>query len=272
MSEIEMYLKLGLAIFPCHYPVINGTNCCSCGKPECDRPAKHPYGRFAPAGFKSASKDPHVIRRWDGGNYNIAAATGAVSGIVVVDIDPRHDGGWSLVALEQEHGALPHTWHALTGGGGEHFYFRHPGRFVGCSEAKIAPGIDVRGDDGYAILPPSRHISGRPYAWDVDHHPEHVALADMPEWLLAKASTEKPKVDWRRFADEPVPEGQRHKAIRSLAGLLFYRLYREPDLAARLLVTFNQGRCQPPLPDEEIERIIDHAAGREAARRRRAGA
>jgi putative DNA primase/helicase len=164
---------------------------------------------------------------------------------------------------------LTTPWRAFSGGGGEHLYFRHPARFVGCSESKVAPGLDIKADRGYIIAPPSRHISGGCYAWDVDHHPEHTRLADMPGWLLDKAlagAGDKPKADWKRFADEPVPEGRRHKAIRSLAGLLFYRLRREPHLAAQLLAAFNERRCQPPLPDEEIKRIIDHAATRELNR------
>jgi putative DNA primase/helicase len=270
---IEMYLRLGLAIFPCHYPVINGTSRCSCGDPKCsDNAAKHPFGRFAPKGFKSASKDPRVIRRWADGPYNVAVATGSVSAIVVLDIDPRHAGDQSLASLEAEHGGLPHTWKALTGGGGEHYVFRHPGRPISCSEGKIAPGIDLRGDGGYAIIAPSRHISRRPYAWDVDRHPEHTPLADMPNWLLEKAlaanGDTKPKGDCKRFADEPIAEGKRHDKLRSLAGLLFFRLSREPHLAARLLISFNQTQCDPPLPDEELARIIDHACAREIARRR----
>jgi hypothetical protein len=266
------YARLGLATFPCHYPIINGAVRCSCGNPTCPDAAKHPYARHAPNGFKNASKDPEKVKHWAGGPYNIATATGAISGIVVIDVDDRHGGADSLAALEAKHGPLPSTWRSFTGGGGEHRFFRHPRRFLGCSEAKLAPGIDVRADGGYAIVPPSRHISGQAYAWDVDHHPEHTTLANMPEWLLAAALAanggDKPKIDWKRFALEDVAEGKRHAALRTLAGLLFYRLFREPHLAAQLLVAFNGTRCKPPLPDDELERIIDHAAAREIQKRR----
>jgi hypothetical protein len=94
----------------------------------------------------------------------------------------------------------------------------------------------------------------------------------MPEWLLAKALAanggDKPKPDWKRFAEEPIAEGKRHDQLRSLAGLLFYRLYRERHLAAQLIIAFNERRCQPPLPEDELERIVDHAAAREIQRRR----
>jgi hypothetical protein len=93
MSPLDMaaaYAARGLAVFPCHYPIINGTTRCSCGNPNCADAAKHPYGRHAPHGWKGASKDPRRIERWWGAAvpYNVAIAAGAVSGIVVIDIDP----------------------------------------------------------------------------------------------------------------------------------------------------------------------------------------
>src|SRR6516165_8431860 len=97
---IDLYLRLALAIFPCHYPIINGSARCSCGNKACTNAGKHPYARFASNGFKSASKDPRVIKRWHGGPYNLGIATGAVSGIVVLDSDPRNGGEQSLAQLK----------------------------------------------------------------------------------------------------------------------------------------------------------------------------
>jgi Bifunctional DNA primase/polymerase, N-terminal/Primase C terminal 1 (PriCT-1) len=137
---------------------------------------------------------------------------------------------------------------------------------------QIALGIDVRADGGYAIAPPSLHINGRRYAWNVDYHPEFVALAPMPQWLVDQAvapeTGNKPKVDWKAFLGTPIAEGKRHDSLKSLAGLLFYRLAREPHIAAELLIAFNRHRCTPPLDEDELLRIIDHAAAREIQRRR----
>jgi hypothetical protein len=266
------YAELGLAVFACHHIVVNGTARCSCGNPNCTDLGKHPYGRHAPNGFKNASKDPRIIGRWSCGPYNIAIATGMISGVIVVDIDPRNRGDKSRAQLEAEHGPLPPTWRAFTGGAGEHIYFAHPGGYIPCSEGKVAPGIDIKGDGGYVIAPPSRHISGRRYAWDVDHHPEHIELAAMPPWLIETIATpnsgDMPKKDWKAFVATPIVDGTRHNALKSLAGLLFYRLARETHLAAELLIAFNQTRCNPPLQETELLGIIDWAAVRETQRRR----
>jgi putative DNA primase/helicase len=271
MTPLE-YIKLGLAVFPCHYAIINGVAQCSCGNPNCPDPAKHPYPRHAPNGFKSASLDPEHIKRWAFGPYNVAVATGAVSKVVVIDVDPRHGGDENLPQLEYEYGSLPQTWRAITGGGGDHFYFRHPGQLIPNSAGRIGVGIDVRGDGGYVLVPRSLHISGRHYEWSVDHHPEWTDLAPLPQWLLDKAAApetgDREKINWKAFVAQPIVEGSRHHRLVSLAALLFFRLAREPHLAAQLLLAFNQTHCSPPLEEAELLRIIDHAAAREILKRR----
>jgi len=117
---------------------------------------------------------------------NLAAVTGAISGLVVVDIDPAHGGTQSLEALEREHGAMPATVESHTGGGGRHLYFAHPGGHVG-NRVGLRPGIDVRGDGGCIILPPSIHPNGNRYAWVPGRSPEECALAPLPSCFREKA-------------------------------------------------------------------------------------
>lgn len=114
---------------------------------------------------------------------NIAAVTGAISGIVVVDVDPAHGGDESLVAIEREAGKLPATVEARTGGGGRHLYFAHPGGHVG-NRAGILPGIDLRGDGGVIVLPPSIHPSGNAYEWLPGRSPDEHRLAPLPPYFL----------------------------------------------------------------------------------------
>jgi hypothetical protein len=85
--------------------------------------------------------------------------TGAASDLTVLDIDPEHGGADSLAALEQRYGALPATIEAVTGGGGRHLYFAHPGGIVHNMVA-IESGIDLRGDGGFVVAPPSTHPNG----------------------------------------------------------------------------------------------------------------
>ena len=104
---------------------------------------------------------------------------------MVLDVDPRHGGGASLAELEGEHGDLPRTIESLTGGGGQHLYFRHFGGSV--PSRPIASGLDLKGDGGLVVSPPSGHASGRSYVWESGCAPDQVVLADLPRWLQVMA-------------------------------------------------------------------------------------
>ncbi|MGE0650799.1 MAG: bifunctional DNA primase/polymerase [Alphaproteobacteria bacterium] len=276
------HAALGLAVLPVHRPVDRGGRLyCSCGRANCSSPAKHPVGRLAPRGLLDASRDPATLGTWfEGKAWNIGIATGAASGIVVLDIDPRHGGDEALAALEAQHGPLPLTWRFLTGGGGEHVLFRHPGGVVKNSAGKVGPGIDVRGDGGYIVAPPSIHISGRPYAISVDHHPEDAPLATLPDWLLAMIVAPPPRVaiggplkngrtptNWRGQLGNPVAEGERNITVARLAGILLSRRI-DPHVCLDLMLAFNAARCSPPLPDDEVVATVASIARREFASRR----
>jgi hypothetical protein len=94
--------------------------------------------------------------RWT--DANVGIVTGAISGLVVLDVDPRHGGTESLDAWERDQGPLPRTVEARSGGGGRHLYFAHPGGVVH-NRVALLPGVDVRGDGGLIVAPPSMHPS-----------------------------------------------------------------------------------------------------------------
>lgn len=128
-------------------------------KPE----GKEPLTRH---GLKDATTDHKQIRRWWGKwpDANIGIRTGKESGLWVLDVDGSK-GKESLARLIEEYGDLPPTPTVITGKG-LHFYFEYPpDSRISNSAGKIAPGIDVRGDGGYVIAPPSIHPSGRRYQW-----------------------------------------------------------------------------------------------------------
>jgi hypothetical protein len=251
------WMARGFAVFPLNYPVNqSGRLRCSCGKPECgNNAAKHPYAPHAPRGLLNASKDPAIIERWwdPGVPYNIGARTGEESGKVVIDVDPRHGGDARLAELERRFGELPKTWRLLTGGGGEHILFRHPGFRIKSTVGENSPlgnGLDVRADGGYIVAPPSQHISGRHYAIDIDHHPDEVELAELPVWLAsmiaAPADPNRHHVaqlpeSWRRLVAEGVPEGRRNDTIARLAGHLLRRRI-DPYVALDLCRVWNECR------------------------------
>src|SRR5688572_4470526 len=111
--------EIGLAVFPLHY--INGAGC-SCGSPNCRSPGKHP---LTLNGVHAATSVASQIDAWWAQHpmANIGIATGQVSEIVVVDVDPRNGGDESFERLRREL-QLPETTCVRTGGGGHHHYFR----------------------------------------------------------------------------------------------------------------------------------------------------
>src|SRR4051794_16012295 len=212
------YAARGWHVFPLH-SVRDGVCTCREGSDCIQGHGKHP--RTA-SGFKDASSDPDQLRSWwtRWPDANVGIRTGAESGIVVLDVDVKSGGLESLDALLNEHGPLPRTPGTLTGGGGRHFIFAHPGAEVANSAGKVAPGLDVRGDGGYVVAPPSIHATGQAYRWDFTARPEDVPPAPIPDWLLdlmlgkgkGAAVTERRRVDLAVVL-QGVPEGERNDTL-----------------------------------------------------------
>lgn len=141
-------------------------------------------------GFKSASTETTTIESWwsQWPDASIGCPTGPCSGFWVLDID-LPAGPTSLADLEDKHGTIPDTLTQTTGSGGRHYLFPWPeDRAIRNSAKQLAPGIDVRGDGGYIILPPSNHPDGNAYAWNGSPlAPLHPA----PQWLLDLTSKRK---------------------------------------------------------------------------------
>jgi hypothetical protein len=285
MSELTgtalAFARHGHPVLPLTWPVAidGGRLVCSCRKGrDCPSPAKHPYGELVPNGLLSATIESETIKSWFGKRAPQANLGIRTDRLIALDVDPRHDGDTSLRELEREHGPLPVTWRALTGGGGEHVLFACPdGVAVHSSQASdnplLGPGIDIRARGGYIVAPPSRHISSRPYAWSVDHHPANVALAEPPQWLLerlAESTSNRrhqatPPEVWQQLTAGTVDE-YRDAAAARLAGHLLRR-WVDGYLVAGLLHAWNQVYCSPPLPDDELRRILDRIARLEDRRR-----
>jgi hypothetical protein len=248
---------------------------CSCGS-TCQRPAKHP---LTPHGLKDASLAPGLIARWwrQWPRANVAIATGAASGLVVLDVDPGKDGDASLRALEAERGELPETVQVLTGGGGQHFFFAHPGGQVRNSASTLGAGLDVRADGGYVVAAPSLHASGKRYTWEVSGRPDEVAPAPLPGWLLealrAPAAptlqAPRPGQHWLKVLRDGAGEGRRNATCASLAGYLFRIRSLHPEVAAEVVRLWASTRCQPPLPEDEVQKTLHSVARTELARRQR---
>ena len=197
------------------------------------------------------------FERWP--KANLGVVTGPVSGLVVLDIDPRHGGEESLRQWRERHGPLPATPEAETGGGGRHLYFATRDPELG-NRVAVVPGIDLRGRGGMIVAPPSIHPSGRPYAWKPGRAPADLAPAPLPQWLHQRLSAQAsgrghPLAYWRGLARGGVEEGQRNTTIASFAGHLLWHGV-DPEVVLELLLSWNRLRCRPPLNDEEVARVV----------------
>lgn len=215
--------------------------------------------------LQEKSADPAEVADWFEQNptANVGIVTGRLSGLVVLDVDPGHGGESSLSQLEREYGSLPQTVSARTGGGGRHYYFRHPGGVVR-NKVGFRPGLDIRGDGGLIVAPPSIHPSGRRYRWLDGASPEEIDVAPAPSWLAAAMTEDerhsgRPLAYWRALVRDGVEEGRRNNTIASLAGHLFWHEV-DAEIVTELLLCWNRSRARPPLSDEEVVQTVQNIA------------
>jgi len=193
------YAAAGIPVFPLHSPCDHG---CSCRNPTCDNVGKHPR---TPRGLHDATVDMQQVTEWwqRWPDANIGIPTGAASGYVVLDVDPRHGGNSSFAKLEKAHGRIS-TARSLTGSGGAHHWFRRGETEIRNSAGTIGDGLDLRGDGGYVVAPPSVHLSGNPYRWI---RRLEDGVDDQQDWLRTGGNgSAATKVD------QVIPEGKRRAA------------------------------------------------------------
>ena len=179
---VELYRDHELQVVPCHSPA----------GPD-DRPWKHPklptWKEFA----SGPVPDP-LYERWygPGGEFAQSRQMGAILGeasnrIICLDLDtiknPEADEWWRERIAVENYGQEPETWKAVSGSGGRHLYFRYPAGF-GMPTVRTAIGVDIRGQGGFIVLPPTMHNNGRAYEWEDGFAPWQTDIAVAPEWLI----------------------------------------------------------------------------------------
>jgi hypothetical protein len=263
------YTAHGWRVMPLH-SFADGT--CTCENSNCNSPAKHP---LLNNGVHGASTDEQIIQSWwaEADIANVGVATG--DDLFVLDIDTKNDGMKTLTQLEAQHGPLPMTPTVKTGSDGRHFYFRSPaGEKIG-NRTGVAQGIDVRGDNGYVVAPPSLHASGQRYEWIV---PPDVPLAEPPPWLVSMlcsrtAAAQPTKADksggikltMQSAADDltthpGVGEGRRNAKLCKLIGVHLAR-GEEADDIEPLAIAWAE-LCSPPLTEAEVVRTLKSLAAK----------
>jgi Bifunctional DNA primase/polymerase, N-terminal len=212
------YASRGWAVFPCNpltkHPLV--------GRLLDENGDKIP----GTGGVKRATKDPQQIKEWWTRNPNamIGVACGPASGIWAIDPDapkiagaPNGKANWE--SLKRKHGAThTHTHTHLTPGGGEHVVFKwRADRPLTNSEGNITgSGINVRGEGGYIIAPPSRRGDGKTY--EVAEPLDFFCFAEAPDWLYELLRPKPKKISERAYASVRRPGGT--GAIGRIQGIL----------------------------------------------------
>ena len=236
MEEALRYLDLGFSIIP-----VQGKTCLLPGWSE----------------YQTRKPTKDEVENWffELNPTGIAIITGEISGIVVLDVEKDAD----VSGID-----IPETPTVKTGGGGWHYYFKHPENTKLQNVIRIKPKMDFKADGGYVIAPPSQHKSGIRYEWLVGF--EKAQLADIPTWLTQETSQKQtqPK-DWEKIL-EGVPEGERHTNAVSLVGKLFRHLPMDEwkTVVLPLVEGWNE-RNDPPLAEDELMQIVKSLAVKEAA-------
>lgn len=236
MDYALWYGNLGMAVFPI--------------KPRSKSPlTKH--------GFRNASKDPQQIKKWWScwPDANIGVATGVVSGgLVVIDLDVDNekgiDGRATLREWEATHGSLPsETWLAITGRGGYHYFYRDTSG-TGCRRG-LYEGVDIKGEGGYIVAPPSVHPNGRRYEWEQD--PILYPLAEVDNIVSDFLHPVPNEPERRGFrSPEQIPEGERTDTLMKLVCSQQAKGLSDEAIKAAVRAE-NDLKCTPPLSDGELE-------------------
>lgn len=234
--------KYGWAVFPI--------------RPETKKP-------LTPHGCKDAKKDPGAIRAWwkKWPSASVGVATGSISNLLVIDEDLDEekgvDGIQSMTAWESEHGELPETVRAITGRGGAHRYYHYTGKDYK-NRTGIIEGVDVRGEGGYVIAPPSIHPNGASYEWECD--PEDTPLAEVNDLVRSFLSTGAgDRAEGEKFhLPQIIESGQRNQTLYSFACSLQAQGLSDTAILAAVK-SENEIRCVPPIEEEELTQLVNSA-------------
>jgi len=206
-------------------------------------------------GVLDASNEARQVKQWwtRWSDANIGLSCGP-SGIVVIDLDAREEGidNWAELAGKME--IDDNTVTSLTGGGGQHLFFKVPPDIkISNSVGRLGPGIDVRADGGYVVVPPSIHPNGKRYEWEVSHHPDNCPILPLPQALITLLEDKKQHPVLPATGGK-IAEGGRNDYLASLAGTMRRRGMSRNGIEAALQIE-NQERCLPPIPEDEVRKI-----------------
>ena len=210
---------------------------------------------ITPNGFKDASLVKSVIKEWyKSPEEDHGVAIVIPDWCVVVDID-----GDEGIRVLNEHGYMLPTTSRVNTGKGWHFWYRRPEEVSLVRKIRVLPSVDLL-MNGYVVAPPSRHPSGKTYAWDIPLSLDKIA--DAPSWVLTMASHDnamKQKVNVEEFFDG-IAEGERQTALFRYACYLRSRpkmTLIEAKVLVRELAKRSEGQGYRKYPDTDglVDRV-----------------
>lgn len=223
-----------------------------------------------PHGINDWSDNPDQVPIWWGMEpwANVGIVTGQPSGgVFAIDLDvhdPVHSGIETLRDWESVHGELPETWEQVTGSGGRQLFYRASRRVRNSANGEL--GVDVRGDGGFVVAPPSIHPSGEPYEWSAS--PDDCEIADADDLVWEFLDYVRPSSTAGEGGGSKPPfelpgeiTANRNDTLFRYASSLREKGLDEASIRV-LVMDANERLCKPPLPVAEIDRTIMRTVSR----------
>ena len=136
------------------------------------------------------------------------------------------------------------------------FCYPNDGTVIRNNAGRLGPGVDIRGEAGYVIVPPSVHVSGKAYEWVPSRSPFDLSPAPLPPWLIRLIQPSSASSTVQGTDYQGIPKGRRNSILTSLAGTMRKRAMSKEAIAAALDAE-NAVRCEEALSDQEIQQIVD---------------
>lgn len=240
------YLKRGIAIIPL--------------KQNGKRPAtKH--------GLNDWTDNPEQVRWWwtQAPTANVGGVMGLASGgVFAIDLDVHEDAANGIKTLEEweiAHGKLPETWAQQTGSGGRQLFYRTSQPLKNSANSEL--GVDIRGDGGYVVLPPSMHPCGEPYEWLVSPDDCDIATADdnvfaFLDHVRRNGSADSEGQQQKFKLPDTIKKGERDDVLFRYASHL-RAIGRSDEEISNAVYGANFKRCEQPLDSKDVDRIVRSA-------------
>lgn len=232
------YTENGLPIFPVFG--IDKNDKCLCSNNKCEHQGKHP---IITRGYKGATTDLKQIEKWWTEYPKANIASPLIAGLFALDFDGlKGRKTFQKLGLEEFE-----TLRAKTGKG-FHLYVHADLQ----TKNNVLSGLDIRGggEGGYIILPPSRHMSGKNYQWEIIRKAQN-----LPEHIIQKLISKQPDADSVSVTKEAFGKGTRNDDLFKLACSL--KRQDVVDTTIREMLTqLNKLLCKPPLSAQELSTVL----------------